>query len=133
MPLLHTEFCYPRKSLQFQESLLATVTSLLDRSWMLSGGSIIIQDFALVVGKLCHSYSSKTSFGPWVIIKSSGSAVSSQVDLLIKWICCARVVDRTPTPCTSKENAGIDLTALELRISFILCYKILISLLPRRR
>ena len=75
MSRLHNEFCYPRKSLQFQECLLATVTSLLDGSWMLSGGSMITQDFTLVVGKLCYSYSSKTPLRPWVIIKSSGSVV----------------------------------------------------------
>ena len=56
MPPLHNKFYYRRKSLQFQESLLATVTSVLDGSWMLSNGSMITQDFTLVVGKLCQLY-----------------------------------------------------------------------------
>ena len=55
---LRNEFCYPRKSLQFQESLLhvATVTLVLDGSWMLSSSSMITQDFTLVVGKLCQLF-----------------------------------------------------------------------------
>ena len=41
---------------------------------MLSGGSMITLDCTLVVGKMCHNYSSKTPLKPWVII--------NQVDLL---------------------------------------------------
>ena len=53
---------------------LVTITSVLDGSWMLSGGSIT-QDCTFVVGKMCHSYSSETPLRPWIIIKSSGSVV----------------------------------------------------------
>ena len=119
------EFCYPQRSLEFQECLLATITSVLDGSWMLSGGSMITQDCTLVVGKMCNSYSSKIPLRPWVIIKSSGSVVCghctckagqgetcSDVKAVLSWSKTnACVIDRTQ--CTSQENTRIELTALE--------------------
>ena len=77
IPPLHNEFCYTLEEvcMQFQESSLAAITSVLDGSWMLSGGSMITQDCSLVVGKMCHNYSSKTPLRPWVILKSSGSVL----------------------------------------------------------
>ena len=60
-PALHNEFCHPRKCLQFQESLLATVTWALDGSWILNSGSIISKDFTLVVGKLCQVFQQDSS------------------------------------------------------------------------
>ena len=48
----------------------------LNGSWMLGGSNIITQIIlSLDVGKVCHSYSSKTPLRPWEIIKSSGSVV----------------------------------------------------------
>ena len=93
-----------------------------DGSWMLSVG--ITQDCIFVVGK-CVSYSSKTPLRPWVIVKSSGSVVCghctckagqgetcSNVNAVLSWSKKnAPVIDQTP--CTSKENAWIELTALQ--------------------
>ena len=92
---------------------------------MLSGDGMTTEDCTLVVGKMCHSYSSKTPLRPWVIIKSSGSVVCSHYtckagqgetcsdfNAVLPWLGAnARAIDRTL--CTSKENVWIELTALE--------------------
>ena len=110
MPPLSTtiKFCYPRRSLEFQECLLVTITSVLDGSWMLSGDSIITQD-CTVVGK-CVSYSSKT-------LMTLGNQH-------VKWICCVWSLhmqagqgetcsDVKAVLSSSKENVWTELTALE--------------------
>ena len=96
---------------------------VLDVEWWQHDNSRLYS--TLVVGKMCHSYSSKIPLRPWVIIKSSGSVVCghctskagqgktcSDAKAVLTWSDAnARVIDRTP--CTSKKKPWIELNAFE--------------------
>ena len=103
--------------------LLATSTSngwVLDVAWWQHSNT----DCILVIGKVHHSYSSKTPSRPWVIIKPSGSVVcghctcmagqgetcSHIVGTVLYWL---HIYIRDKKPCTTKVNIWIEWTAVK--------------------